>query len=435
MANELQTSPVLTSAFGDNPLTAAIVERYLHEKVLSVAMKDLVFWKLGRKVKMPENSGITISFERFERLVAPRRRLTEGVTPAGKKMRCVSVLAVLEQWGDFITFTDRSQYTVAHEPVQRGLELIGLDAAETVDRETQRTLRAGTNVFFPNDRTDRTQLQVGDFPTTKLLRKCTAFLQRSGAPAYEGGRFVGVADPENIEDIAADSTFVPAAQYSNLTALQDAEVGVWLKVRWMMSNNIPVLILDTDLDPTSVAVAAASGSETALVDGTYAIRLIGMNTAGFETNFSDASSGVATTTDVLAFTVPTLPDGMEAVNIYASKDGGAFTLQAVDQPAGSYTLNAGGIPSSGTGIEYTSDGETAEPIPPADVNVHSLYIMGNEYFSCVELKAIQILRTPSGPAKGDELDQRASIGWKLDQKCLITNQSYGLRIECESDYD
>jgi len=104
-------------------------------------------------------------------------------------------------------------------------------------------------------------------------------------------------------------------------------------------------------------------------------------------------------------------------------------------PAGAYSLNLGGTPSSGTGIAYTSTGIVAGPIPAAGVNVHQMYVFGNEYYSVCELKGIQILRTPPGPQKTDELDQRRSIGWKAFFKAVITNEKFGLRIECESDFD
>ena len=439
---DFSTDNVLTTAFGANPLTNAIIERYMYEKVLSIAIKNTVFWKLGRMVAVPPGESKTISFQRFERFVAPRRPLTEGTTPVGKKMTVNKVLAVAEQWGDFVTLTDVVELTVRHQPMQRALELIGLDAAETVDREVQRVLIAGTNVFFPNGRASRDLLTSTDFPTTRLFRTVVASLRRGGAPAYEGSRFVGVCDPENSMDIQADSTFVPAAQYSNLTALQEAEVGIWMKVRWMESNNIPVLVLNTALNATSVSAASATGDEVALSDDTYTIRLIGLNDglgsgkgSGFETDFSAESTPTSTTSQVLHFTIPTMPSGVESANVYVKKGSGSFTLQAVDQPAGAYSLNTSGTPSSGTGIAYSSTGIVAGPIPASGVNVHQMYVFGNEYYSVCELKGIQILRTPPGPQKTDELDQRRSIGWKAFFKAVITNEKFGARIECESDFD
>lgn len=431
---------VLTTAFAANPLTDAIIERYMDERVLSVASRKTVFWKLGRMVKLPEGESKTISFERFERLTAPRKALTEGVTPVGKKLVVNKVLAVAVQWGDFLTFTDVVVLTVRHEPIQRGLELLGLDAAMTVDREVQRTLIGGSSIYFPNGRADRTALLSTDFPNTKLFSKTLAALSRKGAPAYEGGRFCGVCDPENMQDIQNDGTFIPAAQYSNLTALQEAEVGIWKRVRWMESNNIPVLVRNTDCDPASLSVSALQNLETvALADGDYRIRLVGLDDQGFETDFSVASAAqtIAAGNDAVHFSTPAFPLGIVAFNVYANKDAGIYTLQLADAgESAAYSLNGDGLnPTSGTGIQYTTDGLVAGVIPPVDVNVHTMYVFGNEYFSCVELKGIQVLRTPPGPQKGDELDQRQSMGWKAFFCSKITNEDYGLRIECASDFD
>lgn len=428
---------VLTTAFGANPLTDAIIERYMYEKTLSIATKNLVFWKLGRMVAIPAGQSKTITFERFERLVAPKSPLSEGVTPTGKKMTVTKVPAIAEQWGDFVTLTDVVELTLRHQPVQRAIELIGLDAAETVDREVQRVLMAGTNDFFPNGKT-RATLTESDVVNTSLMRKVVASLRRGGAPAFEGNRFVGVCDPECSMDVQADGTFVPAAQYSNLKALQEAEVGIWGGVRWMESNNIPVVTSHvSDLDPTTMSTPVADNGSTGLAAGDYTIRLVGLNeTYGFETDFGQAgATQTAAAGDAVLFTVPTMPTGVSSVNVYVKKDTGSFTLQATDIAAKAYSLNLGGDQTSTTGIAYSSSGRVALEIPAASVNVHTMYIFGKEYYSVCELKGIQVLRTPPGPQKGDELDQRRSIGWKCFFKAVITNDLFGAHIECASNHD
>jgi N4-gp56 family major capsid protein len=434
---------VLTTAFAANPLTDAIIERFMYQKVLSIAMKSTVYWKLGRMVTIPRGESKTITFQRFERLVAPRRPLTEGVTPGGKKMRVTKVPAIAEQWGDFVTLTDVVELTVRHEPFQRALELIGLDAAMTVDREVQRVLKAGTNLFFPNKRTSRAQLVATDVLTTPLLRRIIANLKNGGAPAYEGNRYVGVVDPFESADIQADSTFVPAAQYSNLSALQDAEIGVWQNVRWMESNNMPILTQDSNANPSAVATDTASAGETNLPNAAtgYDVALIGLDTNGFEVMWSATPVGpTVTSSQVLKVTLPALPDGIFAFNVYVKNENSnnLFYLTAEDQ-AGSAVIYI-----NGGGTHLTSDDANDGSFtfsestlvmgtqPPAGINVHYGFIFGNEYYSCTELSGIQVLRTPAGPQKTDELDQRRSIGWKAFFKAVITNEAFGCRFECAS---
>lgn len=435
-----QTDPVLTSAFSTNPLTNAIIERYMHSKVLSVAMKETVFWRLGRKVTIPKGESKTISFQRFERLTPPNSPLTEGVTPAGKAMTVSKVTAVCEQWGDFVTLTDVAELTVRHEPFQRALELIGLDAAMTVDREVQRVLQAGTNVFFPNGKTSRATLASTDYPDDDMLSRMTATLKNVKAPAYEGRRYVGVMDPFNVADIQRDSTFLPAAQYSNLSALHDAEVGIWKLVRWMESNNMPVLVQDSDANPTVAADTASSG-ETNLADATYGVLLVGLDSNGFETSYSATAGSQATTSQVLKITTPALTSGITAFNLYVKSGSGSFFLIAQGLDGGLvYYVNGGGdhLDADDTNedsFQYVETGRVAGAVPPAGVNVHLFYVFGNEYYACTELSGIEVLKTPTGAQKSDELAQRRSVGWKAFFKAVITNENFGGRGECASFFN
>jgi N4-gp56 family major capsid protein len=429
---------VLTTAFSTNPLTDAIIERYMHSKVLSIAMKSTVFWKLGRMVTVPKGESKTITFQRFERLPTPRKPLSEGVTPTGKKLTVSKVPIILEQWGDFVTLTDVVELTVRHEPVQRALELIGLDAAMTVDREVQRVLRAASNVFFPNGKTSRATLAATDVLTTPFLRKILANLKNGGAPAYEGNRYVGIIDPFLSADIQADSTFVPAAQYSNLSALQDAEVGVWQKIRWMESNNMPAITQDAAVNPSgSTALDTASAGETALADDDYDVRLAGLDSNGFEVSYSAADNSLATSsTQVIKVVTPAFPDGIVGYNVYVNKAGGEFYLQAQDVGESTAVyINGGGThlttdDANDGSYEFTETSSVCEGKPAASVEVHYGWIFGNEYYSCTELSGIQVLKTPPGAQKGDELDQRRSLGWKAFFKAGITNQDFGCRFEC-----
>lgn len=433
-------NPILTSAFSDNPLTADIIERYMHERVLSIAMKETVFWGLGRMVKIPPGESKTITFQRYERMVPQRRPLVEGVAPLGRKIVVNKVPAIAEQWGNLCTLTDVAMLVVRSEPFQKALELIGLDAAMTVDREVQRVLIAGTNVFFPNDRADRTFLLTTDFPNTPLMRKILAKLKNNGAPAYEGRRYVGVCDPFNSGDVQADPTFVAAAQYSNLTALQEAEIGVWMKVRWQESNNMPTLASDAAVLATSTS-PVADGGETALAADSYNTVLVGLDVNGFEVLWGGVDTEVVAGTDVLVLTTPALPAGIEAFNVYVSKGAGSidYRLQGQDILGSTVvTVNGGGTHTSDSSTEsftFSAASLAMGLTPPAGVDVHQMYVFGNEYYACTELEGIQIFKSGAGPVKVvDPLDQLKQVGWKAFFKAVITNEQFGCRIECSSAF-
>jgi len=431
---------VLTTAFSTNPLTDAIIERYMYAKVLPIAQKEAVFWKLGKQAMVPSGESRTITFQRFPRITQQMAPLTEGVAPDGTNLTVEKVQAILEQWGNRVTLTDVAMLTVRHEPFQRALELIGLDAAETVDREVQRVLQSGTNVFFPNGRATRDLLQATDYPDTLLLRKVVAEQRQAGMSAYEGRRYVGVCDPYNSQDIQSDQTFVPAAQYSNLAALHEAELGIWMGVRWIESNHMPVLVLNTNCNPTT-GLDDVEGTEVTLAAGDYVARLVGRDSSGFETQYSEVGTtrtitADATGKDILTVTTPAFPTGVVAFSLYVSVGGASYLLKQDCAASSVYRVSSSGAASTAAlTVTWSTAGDTAEPIPATGVSVHQMYIIGKDYYACTELKGIQILRTPPGPSVGNELDQKRSIGWKAFFKACILDQNGGARIECESDYD
>jgi N4-gp56 family major capsid protein len=126
------------------------VSLYIAQKVLQVALKNLVLYGLCDKAPLPKNSGRTFQYTRYERVVLPQSALSEGVTPGDTAMSISTVSAVMDQWGAVIPLTDQAIDSIKHPVLQKAMELAGMQAAEALDREIALTLLAGTNVFYPN---------------------------------------------------------------------------------------------------------------------------------------------------------------------------------------------------------------------------------------------------------------------------------------------
>ncbi len=460
-ANTNVTDPAATGAVGN-----AIIERYMVQKLLRLADKTTVFYKLGNKVKIPPGESKVISFQRWERIAPPRTSLTEGVTPTGTQLNVSRVSATAEQWGSFCTISDVMEMTVRYQPFQRAVELLGLQAAETLDREIQKVLLAGTNVYYPNGKTSRATLTSSDVIDTPTLRKIRAQLKQNGAPGVSGSdnrkKFIGVCDPFSSADLMSDTTFIESAKFQNLEPLTTGEFGEWQGIRWQESNFIPVykrVAADSTLygADASPATSTVSGA-TDLTAGAYVIFATGYNNAGFETLFPATTYASITAetvgaSEVLQLTVGTAASGTDsgvvtnhtftqepiAFNVYVSEINSTtvFHLVAPNVASGT-TVTIGGVGSTGTNV-YAYDGTAgvstgaAPPAqPPASVNVHNMYVFGNEWFSVAEIDGIKTMMTPSGAQKGDELAQRRSVGWKFFLKALITNQNFGVRIETAS---
>jgi N4-gp56 family major capsid protein len=435
--------PTLTTAFSTNPLTAAIIERYMSGRLLSVAKKNTVFWNLGNMVTLPKGESRTITFQQFQRIPPPRTKLSEGITPPGSAMTATSLPAIMDQWGDFVTLTDVAEMTVRYTPSQRAIDLLGLQAAETIDREVQRVLMAGINVFFPASKT-RTTLANADVIDLALLRKIRAKLRGNGAPYFEGSKFALVVDTFVSADIQSDTVFIAAAEYSNLSRLNDAELGTWGGFRIYETNFIPVLARNTAFGWTYGAVGTetfsnvAGSGEVFLPNGVYTVTATGFDFSGFEVHLQNTTIATVTTAggnQVIKVILPALPTGVSAYNIYVSTAGGGaatMTLQAENLAPGTYFIT-GGAPVSANAFTFTASGSRNPQTQPAvGVNVHFSYAFGDEFYSVVSLDSLKTTRTPAGAQKGDELDQRRSFGWKVMFKSVITQPTYGFTIESGS---
>jgi hypothetical protein len=313
---------------------------------------------------------------------------------------------------------------------------MGVQAAEVVDREIQRVLQSGTQLVFPRTAISaRSGILATDVLTTDVFRRVISSMRAAGVPDFSGD-FIGVCDPYIEQDLTKDNTYITAATQQNLPPLFGGKVSPnrWMGIRWMVSNHMPIITLDTTADPNTVSTPAASGGETALPSDVDVLMAAGLNAQGFETNLSqDVAVAAWVAGDVVLFTLPALPTGVVAYNLYAGATG-AVTLQARGLAPGIYTLSGNGSAASGTGIQFSTTGLAAPVQPGASVNVHTTYVFGKEAFANLSLTNLQTTITPAVASDSDPLIQRRKIGWKVMFKPLIKNNAFFRRIESASNY-
>jgi hypothetical protein len=276
-------------------------------------------------------------------------------------------------------------------------------------------------------------------------------------------KYIGVCDPFSSADMMADTTFIESAKFQNLEPLTTGEFGEWQGVRWQESNLIPVYkrIADASLLTTFDAVNKSTVTGTNDMPGSaYTIVVTGYNSAGFETLFPTTAyatfSGVITpngSTDILHIALPAVSALVDSgyatahtfdpvpasYNVYLSEAGSTTAFHRIFTNVGAgdyYVSDAAGTSSTASNVVVNPvNVGTAPPVIPGNatgINVHNLFIFGNEWYSVAEISGIKTMLTPSGAQKGDELAQRRSVGWKFFSKCLITNENFGVRIESAS---
>lgn len=404
------------SAFASDAAT------YIAKKTLSIALKRLAVYQLAAKEPMPKNNSRTFQYTRYERLVLPQVKLSEGVTPADTQMSISTVQAVMDQWGAVIPISDVAIDSVKHPVLQKAIDLAAHQAQEVVDRECVKVALSGSNVFYPNKATvARSGIASTDYLTSPVIGRVVSVLRDQGAMPYDEGEdlFVGVVDSFTNDDISVDTTFLDAAKYGQIKKLLVNEIGEWKGVRWVRSNTIPYIGLATG---ASAATSATAGSLSNSTSYDALVSVVDAKT-GFETFVSavfTGTTGVAATS--LDVTIPALPSGASAgstFNMYFGAHSGVLYL-AQQGLAASTVANQGTVPVSG-------------PVAPATPNTgfktHFSVIFGKEALACVELNKIHAYLTPAVPSDSDPLVQRRKVGWKTDFKAVITNDSFMARIE------
>ena len=141
---------------------ASDIETIIADKLLPLAQNNLVVYGLGEPIKMPKGRGTTYTKTRYNRVPLPAYPLQEAVPAAGNAMAISQVTAAVQQWGGLLVVSDVATNTIKHDVMMKAKELIAIQAAETLERNTFNTLFGFTQVNTVNQRGSRYALQGGD---------------------------------------------------------------------------------------------------------------------------------------------------------------------------------------------------------------------------------------------------------------------------------
>ena len=164
--------------YGDiTPRTAA----HAVAKLLRRAVPHLVIEKFGQVYQLPTKSTKVAIWRKYNALALATTPLVEGVTPTGKKITVTDVPVTLEQYGDYVEFTDVILDTHEDPYLMETSAVLGEQAAQTIETVRYNVLKAGTNVFYANG---TMRSDVNTPLTLTLQRKCTRALLRQNATMF-----------------------------------------------------------------------------------------------------------------------------------------------------------------------------------------------------------------------------------------------------------
>lgn len=251
-----------TTSYGDiSPAVAA----YSVVRMLKRAMPYLHLEKFGQTYPLPTNSTNTAKFRRYFLsgatgaagtgtgnffIPVATTPLVEGVTPSGSKLANQDYTVTLKQYGDFVTITDVVMDTHTDSVLQQATDILGEQAAMTVETLRFNVLKAGTNVFRAN------QVASRNLIITKVaeadLRRVSTSLNRQNAkkitqvvassPDYNTksveASYMAVCHPDLETDLRGLTGFKPVADYGPHTSPFEGEIGSFEQIRFLTSTVI-----------------------------------------------------------------------------------------------------------------------------------------------------------------------------------------------------
>ena len=251
--------------YGDiSPAIAA----YSVVRMLKRAMPYLHLEKFGQTYVLPTNNTKTAKFRRYFMVGATGSAgetgnpisdfnipvaitpLVEGVTPSGSRLDNQDYTVTLQQYGDFITITDVIMDTHTDPILQTATDILGEQAALTVETLRFNILKAGTNVFYAGNVAGR--VNVASSIDLAMQRRVTTALNRQNAkkisqvvastPDFNTksveAAYMAVCHPDLETDIRTMTGFKPVADYGPHTSPFEGEIGSVEQVRYLSSTVI-----------------------------------------------------------------------------------------------------------------------------------------------------------------------------------------------------
>lgn len=223
----------------DTSALSADLQTYFARKLLINVKKITVFRNWALLEPLPSASSLTVSFTQYAKLSLVSSALTEGSPPTSTALSTSAITATVSQYGAYVQLTDLGELTVKHPVIPKAMELLGIQAAESIDQLIQTVLVAGTTVQYANGKAARSSLGTSDVLSTTEFQKAVKTLRVNAALPF-GSDYVMVVDPSAEADIMSDTRLTSVTNF-NAEPVYENELGRWFGCRVVRSNNIPTI--------------------------------------------------------------------------------------------------------------------------------------------------------------------------------------------------
>lgn len=217
---------------------------YYDMRLIDEATPNLIHSQFAQKRPIPRNGGKKIEFRKYASLPKATTPLTEGVTPDGKKLSVSAIEAEVEQYGDYIVYSDVLDLTTIDNNVVEATKILGNQAGLTIDTIHRNVLHSGTNVFYAPKKdgtevTSRDGLDGTSVLTVDTIKRAVAFLKKNNAPKIDGS-YVAIVHPFVAYDLMSDEAWIDAHKYATPENIYEGEIGKIAGVRFVESSEAKV---------------------------------------------------------------------------------------------------------------------------------------------------------------------------------------------------
>ena len=234
--NPVNTTYQTTTGADMSPTMKTFVDTYLLEN----AREASIFTQFGKQEPMKGNKIEWRKFNTFDKALTP---LEEGVIPTGKKFGMTAITGEIEQYGDYVTITDRLSREAFDNVVVGATEEMGAAMGETYDTLTRNKLLGGTNVMYcPNGDTEvtsREDITKDCILTPDVVNRVQTFLKKCKAPKIDGS-YVALIHPSVAYDLRNSEEWKEYHKYNNVNPIYKGEIGELHGVRFIETNNAKI---------------------------------------------------------------------------------------------------------------------------------------------------------------------------------------------------
>lgn len=388
---------------GQNVMQPAVVYSKIMLRTIELAESDYVFDGLAVERTMPSNNGANeIQFKRMLSLAAHTQPLAEGIPPASDQGRMVAIKASTKSYGRVMKFTDKVNWAVVDPLISEYTRQLSLKIPETKDILAQQALLAECQTFYASEKEvvdkDPDILKTKAYGTVSHIKKLTPdcspvidefrkivlSMEASKVRPYQGSNFLVLASSATLFDLITDKRVKEFMTYTNTGSAY--------------SNDMVI-----DLFSLAFKKAKTIKTDNTYTDADGVIRYIYHAPAvSFKTGSPAGFSGSANYTG--------------AINIITAKP----VTELVDNDDCTVTYLKK-VENSNSYVHATDDTIKWSALKNLEMdvlNIHHSLVLGEECLFRIGVEghtAPEFIKKELGSAgTEDPLNQRQSIGWKID---------------------